>query len=145
MKRLLMTLLVASFGMSAVAGELTWYTDMEKAKADAASQGKTLLLNFTGSDWCGWCKRLDREVFSKDTFQKFADEKLILVKLDFPKYKKQSVETQRANRKVLEQFGVRGFPTILLVNAEESLLLETGYKPGGADSYVQHLSKYVKK
>lgn len=145
MKRSFMTLLVAFFSLGAFAGELNWYTDMEKAKADAASQGKTILVNFTGSDWCGWCKKLDREVFSKPTFQNFADEKLILVKLDFPKYKKQPAETRKANRKTLEKFGVRGFPTILLVNAEESLLLETGYVAGGAETYVKHLSPYVGK
>ena len=145
MKRLLLTLLAASFSVSAFAGELTWYTDLEKAKNVAASQGKTILLNFTGSDWCGWCKKLDREVFSKATFQDFADEKLVLVKLDFPKYKKQPAETRNANRKTLEKFGVRGFPTILLVSAEESLLLETGYVPGGAASYVKHLTPYVGK
>lgn len=144
MKRITVIFLAAFLSVAAFAGDLNWYTDMETAKTAAKDQGKTMLLNFTGSDWCGWCKRLNREVFSKEEFKKFADENLILVMLDFPKYKKQSDQTRRANQTVLEKYGVRGFPTILLVNADEKLLLQTGYRRGGVTSYVEHLTPYTK-
>jgi len=145
MKRMTPIFLAALFGMVATAGELNWYTNMADAKAAAKAEGKTILVNFTGSDWCGWCKKLDREVFSQASFESFAQEKLILLKLDFPKYKDQPKEVRDTNRALMNKYGVRGFPTILLVNAEEKLVFETGYQPGGADSYIAHLASYVNK
>jgi len=143
MKRTLTTLLIAGFSFAALAGDLQWYTDMDKAKAVAKAEGKTLLLNFTGSDWCGWCKKLDREVFSQSDFEKFANENLVLVELDFPKYKSQSKATRKANEKLLQKYGVRGFPTILLVSSQDDLLLRTGYKAGGAEKYVSFLAENI--
>lgn len=118
-----------------------WETDLEAAKIRAEKEDKTILLNFTGSDWCGWCKKLSREVFRKKEFQEFAQEKLILVEVDFPRHKKMSSEQKRKNYQLQSKYRVRGYPTILLVDHNEKVLLSTGYVPGGAESYIAHLKK----
>src|SRR5689334_15851945 len=61
-----------------------WLTDLPTALAKAKAEGKSVLMDFTGSDWCPWCIRLRKEIFDQTAFQKFADENLILVELDFP-------------------------------------------------------------
>jgi len=121
-----------------------WMTDYEAAFELAEKEDKYVLINFTGSDWCGWCKKLTREVFSQEAFESFAQQKLVLLKIDFPKYKSQSRKVKVKNQKLAQKFAVRGFPTILLANADEKVVLRTGYKRGGADSYVNHLKEYIK-
>lgn len=139
-KWLLLLFLAPAFSF---AGELNWLTDLDQAKAVAKKENKTILINFSGSDWCGWCKRLDREVFSKEAFSEFAEKNLVLVMLDFPKYKKQSEEVRVSNEKLAQKYRVEGFPTILLVDADEKLLLTTGYRAGGPESYVKHLKAKI--
>lgn len=119
--------------------EVKWVTDYEEAFVKAKKEGKYVLMNFTGSDWCGWCKRLDREVFSQPEFQKFASEKLVLLKLDYPRRTPQPQEVKVRNQQLAREFGVRGFPTILLAQANQRVILRTGYQYGGAASYVEHL------
>lgn len=138
MKKIL-ALLVFGISMSLTAGDITWETNFEKAKELAKKENKSILINFTGSDWCGWCKRLDREVFSKEVFASFADDSLVLLKIDFPKFTKLPEEQQRYNYELYEKYGVLGFPTIYLVDANGKVLLQTGYQRGGADAYVKHL------
>ena len=144
MKKMMVTFLIALVSLGAFAGELTWETDMTKAKQIADKEGKAILVNFTGSDWCGWCKRLDREVFDQETFKKFAEEKLVLLKVDFPRYKKLSEEETATNQALARNYKVQGFPTIFLVDAEEKVLLQTGYRRGGPQAYVDHLVARMK-
>jgi protein disulfide-isomerase len=124
--------------------QVVWVTDYAQALKDAKKQKKILLLNFTGSDWCGWCIKLDKEVFSKKEFVEYAKKNLICVKLDFPRKKKVTPEEKVQNQKLLEKYNVQGFPTILLLNAKENLLLTTGYQAGGATSYIEHLKSAIK-
>ncbi len=137
-------LLLALVAIGSLAGEPEWITDFEKAKELAAKEKKVILANFTGSDWCGWCKKLDREVFSKSEFQNFATDKLVLLKLDFPRFKKQTADERASNEKLMQKYGVQGFPTIYVLDKNGENLLQTGYRPGGASSYVEHLTPYVK-
>jgi thiol-disulfide isomerase/thioredoxin len=113
-----------------------WLVDLEEAYSVSKTQGKPILANFTGSDWCGWCKRLTAAVFSKPEFKKWADENVVLLELDFPrrtsipnKYRQQNMNLQRA-------FKVSGFPTIWVFNLDKnastnqyqiSALGKTGY------------------
>ncbi|MGK0176660.1 MAG: protein disulfide-isomerase [Zhongshania aliphaticivorans] len=120
-----------------------WKTNFEAALAEAKSQGKHVLVDFTGSDWCGWCIKLDKEVFSQNAFKQFADDELVLVEIDFPRKKQQSEELAAQNEKLVEQFGIRGFPTILLLSPEGELLEKTGYKSGGAESYIAHIKEII--
>ncbi|CAM2007672.1 thioredoxin family protein [Acanthopleuribacter pedis] len=146
MKRIWKALLPALLflGASAVAGDDAWITDYNQALEIAKRENKVILINFTGSDWCGWCKRLDREVFSKDTFDDYAEEKLVLLKVDFPKYSKLPQEQMVQNDKLASRYRIRGFPTILMIDAKEQVLLTTGYRPGGPLDYVQHLDEKIK-
>lgn len=144
MKKLSMILALCAFGSFVMAGEMTWFTDMDKAKEVARKEGKVILVNFTGSDWCGWCIRLDQEVFSKKSFEKYAADKLVLLKLDFPKYKNIPAAQEKANFQLKNKYKINGFPTILLVDQQEKVLLRTGYKRGGPDSYVAYLQASIK-
>jgi protein disulfide-isomerase len=113
-----------------------WTTDYQKALAEAKSSGKKVLLNFTGSDWCGWCIRLDKEVFSQPEFGQYAANHLILVKLDFPRKKKLPAALTRQNEQLAQQFGVRGFPTIYVVDQNGRTLHQSGYVKGGPRAFL---------
>jgi len=121
----------------------SWLTDFEAAKAKAVAEQKPLLLDFTGSDWCGWCIKLDEEVFSQDAFKEYANGSLILVELDFPKRKEQSTELKAQNKALAEKYGIRGFPTILVLSPEGELIEKTGYQRGGAEAYVKHIQEIL--
>ena len=123
--------------------DLNWHENLETALQEAKLQNKAVLVNFTGSDWCIWCKRLTEEVFAKGDFEDYASDNLILVKLDFPRDIEQSTETKMYNNNLAQKFGVQGFPTILLFNSSGKLVLTTGYQPGGPASYVNHLKSYL--
>lgn len=116
-----------------------WMTDFDAAKAKAAAENKPLLVDFTGSDWCGWCIKLNKEVFSQQAFKDFAKENLILVELDFPRKKAQSAELAAQNQALAEKYAVRGFPTILILDAKGEVIKQTGYRRGGAEKYIEHL------
>lgn len=117
-----------------------WETDFEKAKATAAKENRDLLLDFTGSDWCGWCIRLHEEVFEKDAFKQEAPKHFVLVELDFPQAKEQSEELKKQNEKLQEMFKIEGFPTILLLDSKGRPYARTGYEKGGAAKYLEHLA-----
>lgn len=135
--------LVATAALS-FSAEAEWLTDFDAAKAKAKAEKKTLLLDFTGSDWCGWCIKLDKEVFSKKEFQDYAAEKLVLVKLDFPQNTKLSAELEKQNKDLAKKYEVQGFPTIKLLKPSGSEIAETGYQEGGPAKYVEHLKELLK-
>ena len=95
--------------------------------------------------WCGWCIKLKKEVFSKPTFIDYANEHLILMTVDFPNKKKQEESLKDQNNTLLDNYGVKAFPTIILVDAEGKVLGETGYRRGGPESYVEHLKSMLDK
>lgn len=122
-----------------------WLTDFEKAKAQAAEQKRPILVDFSGSDWCGWCIKLDEEVFSKKEFKDFAQDNLVLLLIDFPRKSKLTDAEKESNDKLAKQYGVRGFPTVLLLDAEGKVLGKTGYQTGGPSKYVEHLKGLLAK
>lgn len=136
----LLALTLAASGLNASDG---WITDLDAAKKVAAEQNKHILVDFTGSDWCGWCIKLNKEVFTKDSFKAYASENLVLVEIDFPRGKKISAEQKKTNKKLAQKYGVRGYPTILLLDAEGKEVARTGYKRGGPDKYVSHLKELI--
>lgn len=140
MQKLFLLSLLGLLGLhvSLSAGD-AWLTDYEAAKTQAAAEQKPLLLEFTGSDWCPPCMRLNKEVFSQKTFLDYAAEELVLVKLDFPRKKEQSAELKAQNVALRDQFGIRGYPTIVLLTPQGELIDQTGYRRGGAAAYVKHL------
>ncbi|MBP1683791.1 MAG: Thiol-disulfide isomerase/thioredoxin domain protein [Ignavibacteriaceae bacterium] len=124
-------------------GNLNWTSNLEKAIEQAKKENKAVLVNFTGSDWCIWCKRLSAEVFQQKEFETYAKENLVLVMLDFPKNIEQSQETKSYNNMLAQKYGIQGFPTILIFNNQGKMVAQTGYQPGGASNYVKHIQSYL--
>jgi thioredoxin-related protein len=147
MKKLLLTLLVSLTAVSLSMGaESLWMHDFDAAKAKAVKEGKPIFINFTGTDWCGWCIKLEKEVFSKKAFQDYAKENLVLVEVDFPKKKEQTAELKAQNKKLDKEYGVEGYPTLYLLDATGKKLTEDiGYREGGPEAYVEHLKSLLKK
>jgi len=150
MKNILFTAFIlmayASFSQK---GELVWHTDLQKAISISQKEKKPLMLFFTGSDWCGWCHKLQKEVFYQDPFKNWAEKNVILVEVDFPSkngeaFKKQTEETRQQNNLLQQQFSVRGYPTVWFVKPEKTKegkvnlaqLGQTGYVAGGAQNWV---------
>lgn len=132
---------VAVLASPAFAGGENWTDNYAQAQETAAAEGKDLLLDFTGSDWCGWCIRLNEEVFSHDEFKQFADENFVLVELDFPNQKQLSEEVIAQNAELNERFAIEGYPTIILTDAQGLPYGQTGYQAGGPEAYVAHLQE----
>ncbi|MCB5261741.1 MAG: thioredoxin family protein [Candidatus Cloacimonetes bacterium] len=121
-----------------------WSENWDLAMNAAKELKRPVLVNFTGSDWCMWCIRLVNEVFSKDEFHEYAKENLILLKLDFPSKITQSAELKKQNETLQNQFGIQGFPTILLLDSSGKEIGRTGYQQGGVQSYIKHLQSILK-
>ncbi|MBL4662053.1 MAG: thioredoxin family protein [Flavobacteriaceae bacterium] len=102
-----------------VAG-LKWYTDLEKAHSEAEKTDKPIFGFFTGSDWCGWCIKLQKEVFAKQAFIDWAKEKVVLLELDFPKRTAQSPELKQQNQNLQKALGVAGYPTVWLFTSKKT-------------------------
>lgn len=121
-----------------------WGVDFKQAQKEAATLKQPILAFFTGSDWCGWCVKLKKEVLDTSVFEKFAAENFILFEADFPRGVTLPEELQKQNNALAETYGVRGFPTIYLLDAEGRKLGQTGYRAGGDKAYVSHLKELMK-
>ena len=122
--------------------EQLWTQDFAAAKARAKAEHKDLLVDFTGSDWCGWCIRLEKEVFSHAEFQQEAPKHFVLVKLDYPRDKSILTEEIVAqNEKLQTEYSIQGFPTILLMDHDGRVYGQTGYQEGGPGPYNEMLAK----
>ena len=123
--------------------ESAWLTDLAAAKKQAAEEKKPILMFFTGSDWCGWCRKLHEDVLDKDEFQKFAKDSVILLELDFPNSIPQSDALKKQNKALGEKFKVNGYPTMVLVasDGEKEISRTVGYDK----ELVSKLEKAVKK
>jgi thioredoxin-related protein len=146
MKRLFvfMTLALLSLG-SLRAADATWLTNYDQALKQAAAENKPLVIDFTGSDWCGWCIRLDQEVFSQPEFTSYAKENVVLLKLDFPRKKTLPPQETEQNEKLAKQYGIQGFPTIIVLDPKGKQLGKLGYQKGGATNWIASLEKVTKK
>lgn len=136
--------------MSAQESALKWETDVPKAVDLAIKEKKPLFLFFTGSDWCGWCKRLQNEVFSKPEFAAWAKQKVVLVELDFPRMKQVDPDIQKQNYEIAQMFGVQGYPTVWFVTASRNdaqilfgKLGSTGYVAGGPNAWIEGANKIL--
>ena len=138
-----MILVCGAVAGNATAAELNWLTDIAAAKESAARENKIILINFTGSDWCGWCKRLKREVFDQPEFADYAAKNLVLVEADFPHNKPQSAALQQANQSLAAQHQVRGYPTLVVLNSASNPVGRTGYQPGGPQRLIGELQKFA--
>jgi len=123
----------------------SWLTNFETAQAQARSEGKLLLIEFTGSDWCPPCIMLERQVFSQPEFAEYAAQRLVLLKVDFPRTKEQSAEQKAANEKLAERFEIDGFPTVIVLDSDGKKIGELGYMPGGSKAFVAALEALRRK
>lgn len=123
--------------------ENLWLTDFDTTKKAAAEKKLPILADFSGSDWCGWCIKLDNEVFSKKEFKEFAGDNLVLFLADFPRKKQQDEKIKKQNADLMKKHEVQGFPTVLLMDAEGKVFARTGYQQGGAETYIAHLKKLI--
>ena len=147
MKTLRLAFLVLSLSclsLGSARAEATWLSDLQKAQAEAKVNHKLLLLDFTGSDWCIWCKKLDAEVFAQPGFESYAKDNLVLMKVDFPRRTPLAPDVKKQNEELAQKYSIEGFPTIVVLNGEGKQVGELGYQPGGADAFVNELKKLPK-
>lgn len=128
------------------AGHVEWSTDLPKALAQAKTEKKLVLVDFTGSDWCPPCKLLEKNVFMTAKFAEYAGQHLVLMQADFPENKTQPEDLKTANAALAKKFEIEGYPTILLLDAEGKVLLKkTGYEGGTPASYIADFESASKK
>ena len=120
-----------------------WQTNFEAAKTRAKAEKKFLLVDFTGSDWCATCKRLQAEVFDKDQFQNEAPKHFVLVELDYPVNKKLPGRLKEQNDALKDKYEIRGWPTVLVLDSDGRVVARTGYRPGGPEGYVKQLAEFL--
>lgn len=146
MRNLIKVLSAAMLVISLQAGE-GWLVDAEKAKAQAAKEGKAVLMDFTGSDWCPPCKQLKSKVLDSAAFKEYAEKKLVLLELDFPNDKsKISKETQAQNAKLSKEYKITGYPTIIVLDKDgKELGRHVGYGGESPEAYIKKLDGYLAK
>lgn len=151
MKKIILALVLVLGTISMQAQELKWETNIDTAMEISNKTKKPMLLFFTGSDWCGWCIRLQKEVLKTPEFEKWAKDNVVLVELDFPRRTPQDVAIQQQNQGLQQAFQIRGYPTIWLVNGSKidgkvnfEQLGSTGYVAGGPTAWLEAANQILK-
>ena len=144
MKKLSLVLVLA-VGLASFANAGEWLTNFDQALGQAKSEKKQLLMDFTGSDWCGWCIKLDREVFALPEFKEYADKNLVLLKVDFPRSKALPAAEKTQNGKLAQEYHIEGYPTIVVLNPNGKKAGELGYVEGGPKAFLAELAKQAPK
>ena len=118
-----------------------WLTDFPSAQAQARSENKLILVNFTGSDWCAWCIRLRNEVFTRPEFDAFAAQNVVLLEVDFPQRKALPPQVKKANAQFADKYRISGYPTILVLDADGKQVGQPfNYVPGGPKAFIAKVS-----
>lgn len=142
--------LLLALGLSALlptlsAVESTWTTGWKAAAAAATDAKRPILADFTGSDWCGWCVKLKREVFATPEFAAWAGNAVVLLEVDFPRAKPLAAEQQRENQGLAEKYSIEGFPTILILAADGREIGRLGYQEGGPKAWIAAAEQIIAK
>jgi protein disulfide-isomerase len=152
MKKIIITLLFVLGSISLQAQELYWETNVNKAIEVSKKTKKPLLLFFTGSDWCGWCIRLQKEVLRTPEFATWAKDNVVLVELDYPRSKPQTNEIKQQNGQLQQIFGIQGYPTVHFATVTDikgkinfQSLGNTGYVAGGPKAWLGVADGILKK
>lgn len=152
MKKIIIAALLFVASYTVEAQELVWETNVNKAMEISNETKKPLMLFFTGSDWCGWCIRLQKEVLKTPEFAAWAKENVVLVELDYPRRTPQTPEIQAQNSGLQQAFGIQGFPTVYFANGTNKDgkmnfegLGQTGYVAGGPTAWLAVADGFLKK
>ena len=145
MRNLLKFVCAAVLAVSLNAGE-GWLTDEAKAKEQAAKEGKPILMDFTGSDWCPPCKQLKAKIFDSQEFKDYAAKNLVLLELDYPKSKKQDKATKDQNAKLGKEYKIEGYPTVIALDKSgKELGREVGFSGETPAAYIKKIEGWVAK
>ena len=121
-----------------------WTADWQAAKARSKTEGKPILLYMTGSDWCGWCKKLEKEVISQQAFMDFAKRHFVLMEADYPRKKEQAPELKKQNAELEKTYLAGGYPTMWVLDSEGNRLSkDLGEVKGGVEGYITKLKEFV--
>jgi thioredoxin-related protein len=152
MRKIFITVLVVIGSFAVQAQELKWETDINKAISASNKSKKPMLLFFTGSDWCVWCIRLQKEVLKTPEFTAWANKNVVLVELDYPRRTAQTETIKSQNAELQQFFGIQGFPTVYFATAKQkngkpsfTALGSTGYVAGGPPAWLAVADDILKK
>ena len=129
-----------SAGVVSASGK-EWLTDFDQAKKEAVKKNLPILVDFSGSDWCGWCIKLDKEVFSTKAFKDYAKDNFVLLLLDFPRRSSISDKLKKQNSELAKKYQVQGFPTVLILDKDGTVIARGGYMEGGSEAYIKYLKR----
>jgi thioredoxin-related protein len=130
---------------AARAADAPWLTDYQQALEQAKTQNRDVLLDFTGSDWCPWCIRMDKEVLDTQQFKEYAGKNVILMLVDFPQSKQLPQNVQDQNNDLQKKYAVQGFPTFILVDKKGNVLgQQEGYVEGGPSAFIAKIESMKK-
>ena len=118
-----------------------WEDNFDKGLQKAKTEKKIALVDFTGSDWCSWCMKLDKEVFAQAKFKDYAKQNLILIEVDFPQLKQLPRSKQKKHDELAKQYEVTGFPSVIVLDADGKKLGRLGYMEGGPDAFIAAIEK----
>jgi thioredoxin-related protein len=141
------SILIVFLFLSTLGFTQNWSTNIEDAKAKATAENKTIVLVFSGSDWCAPCIKLDKNVWQSEEFKVYASEKLVLVRADFPKKKANVLPEplQNSNKALAEKYNQEGyFPLVVVLNAQGKVIAKKGYENQNATKYVAELQALIK-
>jgi protein disulfide-isomerase len=145
MKKILIAVLAATVFWQVNAAEATWLTDLPKAQAQAKTENKIVLLDFTGSDWCGWCIKFRKEVLDTPEFQAYAAKNVVLVELDYPHKKVLADDLKKANSALKDQYKINGYPTLVVLDKDgKEVGRQVGYSEGGPAAFIAKLDGFKK-
>ncbi len=125
-----------------------WNTNFESAKAKAKAENKPLILVFQGSDWCAPCIKLDKEIWSSDTFKAYADKNYVMMQADFPKRKANALpeDLQKQNNQLAEKYNLNGyFPFVVILDSNGKKVGEIGYKKITPTEYIELINQFTSK
>jgi protein disulfide-isomerase len=142
--------LICTLSLAAQEKNDGWFISFDEAAEVSMKTNKPILANFTGSDWCGWCIKLHKEVFSTPSFKKWANENVVLLELDYPRRVEQSEEIKKQNRELQQFFKVRGYPTLHMFSVaiadgktQITSLGKTGYIAGGPTPWIANANNML--
>lgn len=131
--------------LTGLASAEAWLTSWDQAAAQSKQSGKPILMDFTGSDWCIWCQKLKKEVFTTPEFETWAAKNVVLLELDYPHSTPQPEAVKKQNTQLAEKYNIEGYPTVLFVDAGGKVLGKSGYAKGGPAAWTSAAEKLIKK